>query len=63
MEYVCFQLHIEERRGNIGAFAARNRTKFWTTFLNPARFSLPDRGGIGSTGPIDFARVDHCEYL
>ena len=46
-EYTCFQRSTEERRGKIGAFSARNWTKFWTTFLNPARFSLPDRGGIG----------------
>ena len=47
----------------IGASEARNWTKFWTTFFNPSRFSLPDRGGIGSTGPVDFARIYRRESL
>ena len=32
--HVCFQRRTEERRGNIGAFSARNWTKFWTLPLN-----------------------------
>src|ERR1035438_6040109 len=49
LEYTCFQRSTEEPEGKIGAFSARNWTKFWTTFLNPARFSIPDRGGAGLT--------------
>ena len=49
LEHVCFQRSSEVPRGEIGASSARNWTKFWTKYFNPARFSIPDRGGAGLT--------------
>jgi hypothetical protein len=43
-EYTCFQRSRDESTGGIGAFPARNWTKFWTKLYNLARFSIPDRG-------------------
>lgn len=51
---MCFQRIREEPSGQIGVLSARNWTKFWTKFFNPARFSIPDRGG--TRGCMDLPR-------
>ena len=42
------------REEGLEPLLARNWTKFWTKFFNPARFSIPDRGRTESpVHPLD----------
>jgi hypothetical protein len=56
LEHVRFEWSREQQR-EIGAFSARNWAKFWTTFLNAARFSLTELHSKGNYIPVTLRRV------